>query len=124
MQIWEHSPTPKAKYQMSWIGRLFIDEALRTKGFRAVIYFRVPGDSPNGYFQRAEPIAIGSKRKVQTIHLPLQENPREYDIQDIGRFESMYEEPLWRKKVSTNTKWRPGSIPKVIGGCHLRTLYF
>jgi len=38
---------------------------------------------------------IGSKRKtVQTICLPLRENPREYDIQGIGHFESTYGEAL------------------------------
>ena len=42
----------------------------------------------------------GGKRKVQTICLPLRENPWEYHIQDIGHFQLMYEEPLWRKKVN------------------------
>ena len=45
----------------------------------------------------------GGKRKVQTICLPLRENPWEYDTQDIRHFESMYEEPLWSKKVPVST---------------------
>jgi hypothetical protein len=109
---------------MSWIKRLAIDETLRTKGLRLVIYLRVPGDSPKGYFERPEPIAVGSEGKVRTICLLLRENPREYYIQDIGHFESMYGEPLWRKKVSTYYKMeRPGSIPKVSGGCHLHYIF-
>jgi len=39
-------------------------------------------------------LRIGGKRNVQTICLPVQESPREYDIRDIGHFESMYGEPL------------------------------
>jgi len=61
--IWERSPASKTKYQMSWIKRLAIDEALRTKGFRFVIYLRVPSDSPKGYFERPEPITVGSKER-------------------------------------------------------------
>jgi hypothetical protein len=68
-------------------------------------------------------LRIGGKRKVQTICLPLRENPWEYDIQDIGHFESMYGESLWRKKVPVSSTYckmeRPESIPKVRGGCHL-----
>ena len=44
-------------------------------------------------------LRIGGKVKVRTIYLPLRENPWEYDIQDIGHFESMYGEPLWKNKV-------------------------
>jgi hypothetical protein len=95
--MWEHSPTSKAKYYLPWIKRLAIDEALWTKRLRVVIYLRVPKDSPTAYFERPEPIAIGSKGKAQTICLPLRENPWEYYIQGIDHFESMYEEPLERK---------------------------
>ena len=44
-------------------------------------------------------LLIGGRGKVQTICSPLQENPWECDIQDIGHFESMYGESLWKKKV-------------------------
>jgi len=45
-QIWEHLPTSKAKYDLSWIKRLAIDEAFRTKGFRIIVYFGVPSHLP------------------------------------------------------------------------------
>jgi len=109
---------------MSWIKRLAVDEALRTKGFRFVIYLRVPSDAPTGYFESPEPITVCSKRKtVQTIRLPSRELPREYDIQGIGHFESMYGEALWKNKVTVSTYYkleRLRNIPKVRGGCHLQ----
>jgi len=46
MEIWERSPTSKAKYHLSRIKRLAIDEAFRTKGLRVVVYFRVPSHFP------------------------------------------------------------------------------
>ena len=63
LKFGEHSPTPKAEYHLSWVKRLAIDEALRTKGFGLVVYLRVASDSPKGYFETPEPTAIGSERK-------------------------------------------------------------
>jgi hypothetical protein len=57
-------------------------------------------------------LRIGGKRNVQTICLPLRESPREYDIQDIGHFESMYGERLWRKKVLVSTLLQNGETWK------------
>ena len=75
-------------------------------------------------FERPKPIAIGGEIEVQTICLPLRANPLEYDIQDIDHLESMYGERLWRKKVSTYyIMEKPGSIPKVAGGCHLQYIF-
>ena len=95
-RIWEDLPTSKAKYELSWIKRLAIDEALRTKGFRVIVYFRVPSHLPKWYLKKLSQLRIGGKRKVQTICLPLRENLWEYGIQDIRHFESMYGEPLWK----------------------------
>ena len=69
-------------------------------------------------------LQLVAREKVRTIYLPLRENPQEYHIQDIGRFESMHGESLWRKKVSTYDKIeRLGNIPKVRGGCHLKFIF-
>ena len=52
VQNWKHLPTSKAKYQLPWIKRLAVDEALRTKRSRLIIYFRVSSQSPEGCFER------------------------------------------------------------------------
>jgi len=70
--------------------------------------------------ERPKPMAIGGEIKIQTICLPLRANPLEYDIQGIDHLELMYGGRLWRKKVSISyIMEKPGSIPKVAGGCHL-----
>ena len=51
-QIWDHLPTSKAKYDLSWIKRVAINEAFRTKGFWVIVYSGVPSHPPKGYFER------------------------------------------------------------------------
>ena len=51
MQIWEPSLMSKAKYHQPWIKWLAINEALWTKGFRLIIYFRVSSNSPKQYVE-------------------------------------------------------------------------
>ena len=50
VQVWKHLPTSKAKYQLLWIKWLAVNEALGTKRFRIIIYFRVSSQSPEKYF--------------------------------------------------------------------------
>ena len=80
----------------------------------------------NDILKELSQLRAGDKRKVRTICLPLRENLWEYDIQDIGHFELMYGEPLWKNKVPVSTYWkmeRLESIPKVRGGCHLYYIF-